>query len=576
MSGSKISLGSCRWRSLRAALLAGGLAFTTAVVFNVPAYGQSDETDINDGQNRRPGDSALPVGVEVSDLAKDVFSTGVLTPDRGGFRPEIWRDASGTDIASILLSLPTRPSSPAIGSLIERLLTSYAVKPLGAPSTLGGRKLVALAKLGYGEEVRTIASLASSNENDTLVKEALVTVDLLDGKTDSACRRADTVRAGRDALFWVKLRVLCQAAEEEYNSADLTLSLLRERGVLDASEDTVLTAVSIPAPLKLPVAPKTALEYAALSQLQGVRDPSFLSSADAGVIKSIVADTSQTPAARLAAAKQASVLGVLDGEALQAFFASFEPLDDLLVEPSGGDPLASLRAFQRIESLAAPEFVRDRAQAIANEILRAPDYPTALASSLIYDTSVQELEGIIVDPSTAGAFAVVAMVAGDAERAGNWLKEMGREGFDALGEADRLRFLELVNLLSVLDRRQAEIVAAFGNTEISDPPANGRGDAVDEEALATLAAAAVRAASLEGEGEGALVAAALASPEFVGHPVADRLSAATLSVSGLERLQRHHAFFLAWKASFPEDASGIASVPDGQEQGLSPSLKPGR
>ncbi|MEM9263446.1 MAG: hypothetical protein AAGA22_07695, partial [Pseudomonadota bacterium] len=412
MSGSKISLKSCRWRSLRAALLAGGVAFTTAVFLNVPAYGQIDETDINNGQNRRPGDSALPVGVEVSDLAKDVFSTGVLTPDRGGFQPEIWRDASGTDIANILLSLPTRPSSPAIGSLIERLLTSYAVKPLGAPSALGGRKLVALAKLGYGEEVRTIASLASSNENDTLVKEALVTVDLLDGKTDSACRRADTVRAGRDALFWVKLRVLCQAAEEEYNSADLTLSLLRERGILDASEDTVLTAVSIPAPLKLPVAPKTALEYAALSQLQGVRDPSFLSSADAGVIKSIVADTSQTPAARLAAAKQASVLGVFDGEALQAFFASFEPLDDLLVEPNGGDPLASLRAFQRIESLATPEFVRDRAQAIADEILRAPDYPTALASSLIYDTNVQELEGIIVDPSTAGAFAVVAMVAG--------------------------------------------------------------------------------------------------------------------------------------------------------------------
>src|SRR5690606_25717831 len=66
-------------------------------------------------------------------------------------------------------------------------------------------------------------------ENENLA-EAQATGALMAGDLNGACRMAETLRAGREGVFWLRLRAVCLAASGQASRADPTAQLARSEG----------------------------------------------------------------------------------------------------------------------------------------------------------------------------------------------------------------------------------------------------------------------------------------------------------------------------------------------------------
>ncbi len=530
--------------------------------------------------------------VEATSLYKDAFATGVLTPATGALPNTLWRGAEASVLESLLDAAPARPVSASLGAAMRRLYLSPGDTPQGAAPSLGGRKLLALASAGFTEEARNLASLSNAPQSDPHVGQSLAVADLLDGDKDAACGRSSRLSRGKDAPFWVKLRIFCAAVAKQYDSADLTLGILREQGLLNENENALLTALSAPSPLKLPVAPEEALQLAVLREIGAVIAPSALEVGNGGVLKSIALDKSVDARTRLAATAKAASMGVLDAGVLRAIYGSFIFEPGALTAAAAGeanDPLRDAAVYQTIAQMAAPEFLRDKASAIANTLNAAPTHSRAFAASLLYADDIKDLEGVVVAPSEAGAFALARMAVGDPDGAQRWLMSMLGQGVSTLDEETALSFIELTNLLGVLSPSLGGNVAAAANVALSPPrglsEAYSRAAPVEDRyALAELVDAAFDAATRDVAGQAGLAALALTGDDYQGDPVADAVADRALEVAGLGAVVRQRAFERAWAASFPEASAPTGAVgavndgapPTSPDDGLTPSLKPTR
>ena len=533
--------------------------------------------------------------VEAVSLSRDAFATGSLTPATGALPETLWDDADPDALSLLIDSAPGRPASASVGAVMRRLLLSPGRTPLGASPSLGGKKLLALASAGFTEEARTIASLSDAAKTDPHVGQSLAVADLLDAKTADACNRSRALIRGKDSPFWVKLRVFCAAIAKEYDAADLTLGILREQGLLDETENALLTAISAPSPLKLPVAPRNALELAILRQIGGPIAPAVLDVGDGGVLKSLARDASLDPRTRIVAANRAAAMGVIGAASLRAIYGSFAfdgaaLAGNITVDPN--DPLSDAAVYQSIARTAGPEFVRDNAARIASALIAAPTHARAFAASVVYADEIEAFDGLIVSPAEAGAFAMARMAVGDPDRARNWLTSMLGQGLSTLDEETALSFIELTNLLAVLDPAAGGALAAAANVSIAAP--RGQAEAIaraapveDRFALAELVDAAIDAAARGIEGQAALAGLALTRAAYRGDPVAATVAARAFEAGGLTAVVRQRAFEGAWSASFPETSGaalgtgeaagdGEAGPPPSPRDGLTPSLKPKR
>lgn len=536
---------------------------------------------------------SLPGPVESTPLATDIFSTGTLEPKDRALESTLWTGADADTLAFLLDHAPARPALPSLGATLRRVLLSPGPGPKDAPASLGGRKLLALARAGFGEEARTVASLSNASRNEPLTAQALAVADLLAGDADSACHRGAGLSDGRDEIFWVKLRVFCYAQSGERDAADLTLAILRDRGVLDKTDTALLTAVTTGVAPKIPPAPENALHFAIYKRLGAPLTPALLSRAESGVLKSIARDGAVDTATRIAAAEQATAAGVMDATELAALFQSFGlDLADVgraadIAAARPGDPMTDALLYQAISEMNAPEFLRDKASRIALALGLADSFERAYALSLLYADDVNALEGALLTAGEAGRFAMARMAVGDGAGAGRWLFAMkDAEGLSAMSETDAMAFIDLTNLLAVLDPPSAAVVADAGGVSIAQPPAGGGADFAagpgeDGTALARVVDAAFDAALNAKKGQAALAAlAASATATAEDADVRDVVIMQSLRAAGLEDARRRLAFELAWSARAPEPVSSAASeeedAPITQEGGLTPRLKPPR
>ena len=530
-----------------------------------------------------------PVVVEETSLARSPFETGTLSQGDGAFSPDLWASTSGAAVEKLLIKLPPRALSPSLGQMMRRVLLSAGDAPEAAPASLGGRKLLVLARAGLNDEARTIASLSSASDNGRIVGQALAIADLHENDLVSACDRARRAPTGQaNGFFWEKLRVLCFAVQEEYNTADLTLGILREQGALSETEDELLTAATIPVPLKKAVAPTTAIELAAMRTLGAVPDPLLFERADVGVIQALAADEAVPMAIRMNAAMHGIATGLVPVSALTNLYRSveFEPYEQANVRDiiigSPSDPMTSALAYQNVLSMSSPEFVRDRAALIAAVINTATSFEQAYAAVAIYRDDVAFLEGVIVTPEEAGAFALVEMSAGDGETAGDWLLAMLGAGFDSLAEEQKSRFIELTSLLSKLDPGKASIVASVANVDIQinlDGNASADGNEgiqiENRDAFADIVGSAFNAVSQDSKGALLLSALALSSESYRSDPVADVVTRAAMRAAGESETARQYDLEMAWRRSFPDSPPVLVEVPrDNAARGFAPRLKP--
>lgn len=539
---------------------------------------------------------AAPEAVETAQLPTDAFSMGALDPSEGALPGTLWSGSNPQTLDFLLSHAPSRPASPSLGLAMRRTLLSPGAKPEGADASLGGKKLLALARAGFVGEARNIASLATAGRGDLSVAEAEATLNLLGGEVDAACRRGSALSGGREALFWVRLRAFCYARAGELDAFDLTVNLLRERGALAPADEALFFSLLSKSPPKATPSIETALQYAAFKEAGLEIATAHIAKAEGGVLTAIAADAGAAMPLRIEAAEQAAAMGVLDPAAVKALFEEI-PFDvaelGAATERAASrpdDPTTDALLYQSIGGMNAPEFVRDKAMRIAMALSLADSFHRAYALSMVYADDITALEGVLVTPEEAGEFALARMAAGDSVGAGRWLSAMigVNDSVAALPEDLAGAFIDRVNLLAMLDPQTAARIARSAGVSLlseeglqvastpayEDPAVRARilqaaFDAVDGDKLGQAGLAALAASA----------GSSTASGEVEAVVVSEGLRAA-----GMPELRRRNAFERAWAASFaPQLAVGggedgaAAQTPDqetAEEGGFAPRIKP--
>lgn len=531
---------------------------------------------------------AAPEAVESAPIATDAFAIGGIGPAEGAFPTSLWHNSDPQTLEYLLGYMPTRPVSPSIGKAMRRTLLSSGTKPSGASPSLGGHKLLSLARAGFVEEARDVASLATAGRSDLTVAEADTTISLLNGDSEAACRRGSSLNGGREALFWVRLRAFCYARAGELDAFDLTMNLLRERGALAGGDEALLLAVAGAEPKVIPSV-TTAIQYAAAKSASLSLDAGAIANAEGGVLSAILNDSEADIGLRIEAAEQAVAMGVVDIATLKRLFGgiTFEvtelgtAVDVAKARPQ--DITLDALLFQSIAAMNAPEFIRDKAQRISFALGRAQSFHRAYSLSLLYADDIVALEGVLVTPEEASNFALARMAVGDSVGAGRWLSAMigANESVAALPEPLGLEFIDRVNLLSHLDpQTAARIARGAGVSLLTDEPAHASNVSAHEDPSVTarILVAAFDAVAGEKPGQASLAAlAASAGKARANGEVEMVVVGEGLNAAGMPELRRLHEFERAWAGSFSsvgmtDDATSSDASQD--EAGMVPRVKP--
>jgi len=504
--------------------------------------------------------------IEQASLSRDAFATGLLDRSGGALDADLWRGSSARSLEALLDALPARPAGPSIGSAMRRVLLTPGDAPADAGPALGGAKLRALVAAGFIEEARSIESLASGANSDPASVEAMATADLLSGDTDAACAKARRVTAGGDTAFWVKLRIVCYAAANELDAAELAFGILKENGWADAEDEAVFAPLAAGARPKTALSPVDAVQLAAIKAMGAPLAPAFLERADGGVVKSVAKDASRDWPTRLEAARRAAAMGVMSGPELKSLYAA------------SGDAGA---AYQAIRAMSAPELIRDKAARIANEIDAATGFESLFAASVLYADDLEALEGALVPARDAQLFALARLALGDAVAAERWLTSAAADVVKGLPEEQAMRFIDTAGVLAALEPAGAGRVAAAANVALAPPRLAAVSGARSSGDLAVIVASAIDAAARGAKGEAALAALAASGGAEAGDPVADAVTTRAFAAAGMAETVRRRTVEKAIAGLFPdqEPAAGTAlpeATPASAPSRLTPRLKPKR
>jgi hypothetical protein len=169
----------------------------------------------------RPADT----GVQVSTLAApDAFTT----PGRStGLPPTLWRGTSLKTAGTVLPLLATKPLSPAAAALARRVLATGAPGPtgVGEDAALTAARASALMAQGDPKGAAAILSRAPGIDRNPDLAHAAAESALLAGDDARACAVSDSLSAGRDEIYWLRLRAYCQAVAGHADQAQLTFEL---------------------------------------------------------------------------------------------------------------------------------------------------------------------------------------------------------------------------------------------------------------------------------------------------------------------------------------------------------------
>lgn len=171
------------------------------------------------------GQAAVGGAVAVAPLAApDAFSAAGR---QTGLPQDLWRGASVDTLNAVLPKLAARPLSPAAAALARRVLATGAAGPQGLgpdPAVLAARS-AALAAAGDPKAAAAILARAPQLDRSPELSRAAAESALLAGDDARACSIADALGAGRDDVYWLRLRAYCQAIGGRLDQAQLTFDL---------------------------------------------------------------------------------------------------------------------------------------------------------------------------------------------------------------------------------------------------------------------------------------------------------------------------------------------------------------
>lgn len=163
----------------------------------------------------------------------EVDTTGALSLADGALPIEMWRDTPRSLIDTLLPRLPVETPSPAMRSMMRRLLLTGAAMPRsgGQPGRLLDLRATMLWRMGDTAGLLRLIGAAPADARSESLWRLDTDTRLLAGDAAAACRTAQE-RVGLDPDdYWQKVLGFCQALAGDADGASLTIALLAERDV---------------------------------------------------------------------------------------------------------------------------------------------------------------------------------------------------------------------------------------------------------------------------------------------------------------------------------------------------------
>jgi hypothetical protein len=168
--------------------------------------------------------------MEVTALAApDAFTTAGRAT---GLPSPLWQGTSLEVVKAVLPLLAQRPLAPAAAALARRVLATGAQGPEGAgqdPALVAGRAQALMTQGDPRAAVAIIARAPGLDRNPDLARVAAESA-LLAGEDARACRIEQALTAGREDVYWVRLRTYCQAIAGKTAEAQLSFDLAQSQG----------------------------------------------------------------------------------------------------------------------------------------------------------------------------------------------------------------------------------------------------------------------------------------------------------------------------------------------------------
>jgi len=212
-------------RSAIAALMAGAaLIGPFALAQDAPP-----PQDTAAAQAAPPPPSPSPAPVEAQAIPTlDLFSSGRDT----GLGADLWKGSSAALARGVIPTLADKPLSPAAVALARRVLATAATAPgdAGADTGLAAARARALLAMGDAADVGAILDRTPGIAGDAGLSQVAAEAALITDQPDKACQIGDQLTAGRDGLYWLRLRGYCQVRQGKGPQAQLTVSIAEQSG----------------------------------------------------------------------------------------------------------------------------------------------------------------------------------------------------------------------------------------------------------------------------------------------------------------------------------------------------------
>lgn len=364
--------------------------------------------------------------VTVSGLDEiDPSGAGILDGSSGGLPSNIYAGSPRAAIVARIAQLPAAPNSPAMQSLLRRVLLSSTKPPAGTtppdePSMLAQR----LRKLVAGGRIAEAAMLgAQSGRDDRFARQTWAEALLLQGRDNDACGDATSLRQSLSDEFWIKLRAYCYLAEGDTSAATLTIDVMRERGISDDVFFNLASVLTDGSKAKVDALPAPGAIHVAL--LNRTRAPVPASLAGWLPARNVFL-TGSDAASKLVALERAATAGLASVEELVDAYNAEGFTPDQHDDPEEWAPKmsptqANALYFQAIERRTRPAA---RAAAFAAALERADAQNRFALFAQASRTMARQMPAVAETAWLAPAIMRVLLYNGDAKQAAQWLAMM--------------------------------------------------------------------------------------------------------------------------------------------------------
>ena len=374
-----------------------------------------------------PTQSGQPHGpaITVTGLgAVDPSGAGLMEPSDGGLPSSLWSGTSRGLVEDGLTALPNAPNSPAMQTLMRRLLLTSATPPVGNSrnpnQSLLALRLNKLIANGWTAEAAVLA--AQAPRDDGLSRQALAEAMLLEGKQIDACGEPTAIRQSSNDPYWLKMRTFCFLVTGDTQSAQLTLDVMRERAIDDEAFYALAAQMTDKTVARVAMLSKPSGLHVALAHLAGARLP--VSIVDSGWVPGyrLFAGATGDKELQLTAAEHAAAAGLIQIDQLRAVYDSQTFSADQLDDPEVAAkklsaPKTNALFYQAIEKRTVPAA---RAGAFSAALARADAQNTFPLFALVAADTAMEIRPVPETAWLAPHVERVLLYTGNDKQAERW------------------------------------------------------------------------------------------------------------------------------------------------------------